>query len=104
MLIASFSFVACNQSGKQSIDKQEDQTLQTSSVANKTLEFNVQGMTCEGCENSIEKKLIGLEGIVTAEASHTAALAKVSFDSTKVSTEQITTAINSLGYQTIDFK
>ncbi len=68
----------------------------------KTIELNVTGMTCTGCENTIETALTKIEGVASAEALHTKATTTVSFDSTKVDQELLTQTINNLGYQVVD--
>lgn len=67
-------------------------------AALKTIELNVSGMTCEGCENSVETALTKLEGVASAEASYVKKVASISYDSTKVSTSLLTQTINDLGY------
>ncbi len=64
-----------------------------------TLELSVSGMTCEGCENTVESTLSDIDGVVSAEASHTKAITNVTYDSTKVTREALAMAINKLGYK-----
>lgn len=64
-----------------------------------TLDLSVTGMTCEGCENTIESALSDLDGVVSAEADHKVAVTHVTFDSTKVSREALAMTINKLGYK-----
>jgi len=67
-----------------------------------TVNFNVQGMTCAGCEESIKHAVNELEGIVNVNASYEKASAEVEFDNTKTTKEQIEKAINSTGYKVIN--
>ena len=63
--------------------------------------FNVEGMTCTGCEETIEINVKNLEGIQSIEASHTAKTAMVEFDPQKSDTTKIKNAIAESGYQVI---
>ena len=67
-----------------------------------TVNFNVQGMTCAGCEESIKHAVNEWEGIVNVNASYEKASAEVEFDNTKTTKEQIEKAINSTGYKVIN--
>jgi copper chaperone len=64
----------------------------------KLVHLDVKGMTCEGCEKAIVGSICKLDGIQEASASHTAAEAIVTFDSTKTSMEAIQQAIADAGY------
>jgi len=60
--------------------------------------LNVEGMTCTGCEESIQKSVNALPGIVEVTASHTDSLTTVAFDPGLASVEQIQEAITKVGY------
>jgi copper chaperone CopZ/uncharacterized membrane protein YidH (DUF202 family) len=60
--------------------------------------FVVEGMTCTGCENAIEKRVGGLEGVELVEADHVAMQTLVVFDKTKIGEERIIGAITDAGY------
>lgn len=63
------------------------------------IKFDVRGMTCEGCENTIKKSVGELPGVVEVSASHTDSMAIVKFDKTLTTIEDITSTINSKGYK-----
>lgn len=73
----------------------------TTAVANKTVSLVIDGMTCTGCENTIQEAVTKIPGIVTIKASHLDSTAVVSFDSTQTSVAAIGEAITVAGY---DFK
>lgn len=101
LLIIPIFFTACNNSGKN--NSAEERNSQVKEVAAlKTISMEVKGMTCEGCENTIESALTEIDGVVSAEASHTKAVAVVSYDSTKVTTQTLAQTINELGYQAVN--
>jgi mercuric ion transport protein len=60
--------------------------------------FVVEGMTCTGCENAIQKRVSSLPGIELVEADHVAMQTMVVFDKSKVTEESITQAIIDAGY------
>ena len=69
-----------------------------------TINFDVNGMTCASCEVHVKHAINELEGIVNINASYEKANAKVEFDNTKTTKEDIEKAINSTGYKVIDKK
>jgi len=64
-----------------------------------TTTFNIDGMTCNGCAAHVENEVGKLPGIISVDASYREAMAKVKFDGSKVSRDQIEEAINSTGYK-----
>ena len=64
--------------------------------------IRIGGMTCINCQNRIEKKLKGLEGIEEAEVDYSAGTAKITFDEAVISPASIKSEIKSLGYTTPD--
>jgi copper chaperone CopZ len=64
-----------------------------------TATFEVEGMTCGGCEVAVRRVVNNLEGIEGVEASHKEGTAVVTYQPETVTTEQIAEAIKSLGYE-----
>ncbi|MEE9562843.1 MAG: cation transporter [Thermoanaerobaculia bacterium] len=64
-----------------------------------TAKFEVDGMTCGGCEVAVRRSVKKLDGIETVEASHKEGTAIVTYHPEEVTTDQIADAIRSLGYQ-----
>lgn len=64
-----------------------------------TLEYDVKGMTCTGCESHVTTAVNKLEGIEKVSASFKDAKAVVQFDPAKTSPEEIQKAILSTGYK-----
>lgn len=60
--------------------------------------FNVDGMTCEGCENAIMKSVETLDGIAEVSSSFEEGWTKVSYDKSSVGTEEIEQKIADAGY------
>lgn len=57
----------------------------------------VDGMTCDGCERSIQSALTGLEGVHSATADHSLGTVQVRFDDT-IAEDTIRDQIRQAGY------
>lgn len=95
VLIFGLIVSACN---SKSNSDSKDQTVNSEIAALKTIELHVSGMTCEGCEHSVETALTGVKGVISAEASHQKAITVISYDSTLVKPELLAETIDGLGY------
>jgi mercuric ion transport protein len=87
--------------------KKTEATSEVQSISAENLtqvRFDVQGMTCEGCEKAIMASIKKLEGIQNVSASHTAGESVVNFDTTLVSSEMISEAISAAGYVVTGFE
>lgn len=60
--------------------------------------FDIDGMTCEGCSEHIKHTVAQLPGYIEATANFETGKATVKFDKTKTTLEQVATAINETGY------
>lgn len=63
------------------------------------VELNIEGMTCTGCENAVQKTLDEFEGVYASKADHEKGIAVVELDSTKVDITKVKEAIIELGYE-----
>ncbi|MEZ5332819.1 MAG: cation transporter [Thermoanaerobaculia bacterium] len=63
-----------------------------------TSTFDVEGMTCGGCEAGVKLKVKKLDGVTSVEASYDDGTAVVTYDPDKVTPEQIIAAIQELSY------
>lgn len=95
LLIIGSVLAACN---SKTTSENKEQGVSTEVTALKTIELRVTGMTCEGCEHSVETALTDLKGVVSAQASHQKEITVISYDSTKVKPELLAETINGLGY------
>ncbi len=71
--------------------------IKKSDIINKTV--RVKGMTCVGCEVTLEENIAKIEGVVSVKASHTNEEASISYDSTKTTIKAIRNTIKEAGYQ-----
>jgi copper chaperone CopZ len=92
LLACLLTFIAaCRQGAK------EEQPSKTE-VINK-VEISITGMSCTGCEETITKSALALEGVKEATASFTEGKAWITFDEADVTAEQISAAIEKTGYR-----
>ncbi len=60
----------------------------------------IEGMTCTGCEESVNYTLNSKEGVISANSSYEKGIAEVKFDKTKIKPEQLARAIeDEVGYK-----
>jgi len=97
ILIILFAF-ACNNAPKENIVQEAESTEKVVKVNVQKLELNIEGMTCTGCENAIQKTINEFEGVYSSKADHQNGIAVIEIDSTKVDILKVEKAINDLGY------
>lgn len=61
--------------------------------------YEVQGMTCSGCERSVQKVVSNIAGVSSAQASLQAGALTVEYDPTKVDIETIRNSVAKIGYK-----
>lgn len=61
--------------------------------------YQVEGMTCSGCERAVQRSVSGVEGVQTAAADHKTATVSVEFDPDKATVDQIRDAVGRVGYK-----
>ncbi|HUC81530.1 MAG TPA: mercuric transport protein MerTP [Flavisolibacter sp.] len=66
--------------------------------------FTIQGMTCEGCEEHVNNELSKVNGVIAYKTSYANRSSLVTFDKSKVDAKTIEAAINKTGYTVKDYK
>ena len=61
--------------------------------------YLVEGMTCSGCERTVQKVIEHLDGVERAEADLHSATVSVAYDPEKVNVDEIRSAVNRVGYK-----
>jgi len=91
LIVMGFLVLGCNSKKK------------TIPIGAKTEELvlKVGGMTCGGCEHSVKKALLNLEGVVQASADHKKGEAKVTIIEGKVTSQELLDAVNKTGYKAL---
>lgn len=65
-----------------------------------TVTLPVEGMSCGSCVASVKRTVKALNGVTSVEVSLAERRARVSYDASKVTPDQIVAAIRELGYKT----
>lgn len=69
-----------------------------STAATTTIELTIGGMTCTGCENTIQTNLGKVPGIISVTASHLKGNAIIEYEPGKVDTLKIKEVVDGVGY------
>lgn len=79
-------------------------TLSTAlvSAATKTVTIRIEGMHCQNCAASVEKKLKATEGVQAVRVSFEKKEAWVKFDDQRTSVAKLREVINSTGFKAVD--
>jgi len=85
---------SCSPSGKKN---EKVIVVKESNIVRKSI--GVDGMTCVGCEVTLEENISNIEGVVSVKASHTEKKAIIEFDSTKTDIKTITKTIKESGFE-----
>lgn len=64
----------------------------------KKVELNIEGMTCNGCEKTIEANVMKLEGVKAIKANHETGKANLEYDASNVDMEAIKKVVAKKGY------
>jgi len=65
----------------------------------------IEGMTCTGCEESVEYALKTEDGVISATSSYKTGIAEVKYDKSKVTPEQLSKAVEEkVGYKVKSFE
>ena len=96
VLAAAALLFACNSNTKTS----DEAASETPSMAAEWVEvvLNVDGMTCNGCENAIKGGIETLSGIETVESSFEEGWTKIKYDKNLTSLDDIEGKISDTGY------
>lgn len=66
-----------------------------------TRTFEVQGMHCSGCADTLSRVLGRIDGVIAASADYEAGRVEVRFDPERVSDDAIREAIRTAGYEPV---
>lgn len=73
--------------------------IATVSAASRTVTIRIEGMHCQNCAASVEKKLKATEGVQAVRVSFARKEAWVKYDDRRISVAQIREVINSTGFK-----
>ena len=96
--------VSCQNNESKKTESTDVETSEAEAVANYVLyELTIEGMTCTGCEETIEAGVSKVEGVGSIEANHQDGKAQLKFEEGKVNTEAVKEAIETAGYKLVEF-
>jgi copper ion binding protein len=61
--------------------------------------YLVEGMTCSGCERTVSKVVGSIEGVKSSKADLASSSISLEYDPSKVTIDDIKSAINKVGYK-----
>lgn len=61
--------------------------------------YLVEGMTCSGCERTIQRVIGNIDGVRSSKADLESSTVSVDYEPAKVSIDQIRAAVDSVGYK-----
>jgi copper chaperone CopZ len=67
--------------------------------SDKTVELQVEGMSCPGCEATVERIILGIKGIRKAKADFSSSTVSVEYDSAATGIPAIQEALSKAGYK-----
>jgi len=93
LLLTVVLLMSCGGGGK----KEVKETVAESAL----YEVSINGMTCTGCENTIQSNLLKVPGIISVKASHTLGNAIVKYEPAQVDSVKIKEVVDGLGYDAV---
>ena len=96
IIIAATMVTACGTRNQEGDASDQETAISAENLIEIT--FNVEGMTCDGCENAIMKSVEQLEGIAEVTSSYEEGWTKVSYDKTGPAADDIKAKISDAGY------
>jgi len=84
--------------------KSSDNTEPEANAKYVLYEVEIEGMTCTGCESTIETSAEKVEGVGSVKASHVDGKAQVKFVEGKIDISAVKKVIEESGYKVIGFK
>ena len=61
--------------------------------------MKVDGMTCQGCVRSVEKKLLGVPGVIGVMVDLPGGKATVQYDESRAQVEEMVAAVKQIGFE-----
>lgn len=96
LVVIVFSIISCGNQGKK--QKQTEDSASTAKI-----EVSVSGMTCTGCEQTIQNNVMKIEGVSFVKADLKAGRAVVDYNPAVADTSDIRKAITGSGYKVNSF-
>lgn len=95
LFLSIFVFLSCDFAGQSQADKKQE-------IGNLVeIIIPVEGMTCGGCENTVNTQLLKLDGVVESSASHAEKNVFIKVDTVLSSIDEMKAEIEKVGYTII---
>ena len=95
-MIACITF-SCTETKKETTLKKPEAKETTIAAVYKSLEVEIEGMTCEiGCARTIQSKLSKVDGVTYSKVNFEAKKGQFTYDENKISKEDIINKINGI--------
>ena len=102
LVFALFAFSCGNQGAK--TEQQAEPQVVAEDVHLHYIQVAVEGMTCEGCENTVKGAIAKVEGVQMASATHVDKYALAGYAAATPDTAALRAAITTAGYTVTGFK
>lgn len=66
-----------------------------------SINLKVEGITCGGCENSIQNALLARAGVATVKASHESGTVQIQFDADVIRQDALEQVIAAAGFDVV---
>ncbi len=100
-----FLVVSCQNNESKKAETTDNETTEVEAVTDFVVyNVTIEGMTCTGCEETIEAGVTKVEGVGSVEADHTDGNASIKFEKGKVDTAAVKEVIEASGYKVLSFK
>lgn len=96
IVIYALVAVSCSGNGKKAAETEKNKEVSV-------IEVSIGGMTCTGCEQTIQNNVGKLEGVKSVKASFTTGIAMIEYFEGIVDTTSIRQAISGSGYTVKQF-
>lgn len=94
ILMITLSAISCNETAKKEV---KDTAKQEAAAVYKSLEVEIEGMTCEiGCARLIESKLSKVDGVTFSKVEFEAKKGQFTYDTNKLTKDDIVRKINGI--------
>jgi copper chaperone CopZ len=100
-----FLAVSCQNNESKKAETTDTETTEVEAVSEFVMySVAIEGMTCTGCEETIEAGVTKVEGVGSVEANHIDGNASIKFEKGKVDTAAVKEVIEASGYKVLSFK
>lgn len=97
VLLVLFTIISCNETKKETVKKQTTEPTEEIAANLKSIEVDIEGMTCEiGCARTIQSKLSKVDGVSYSKVDFESKKGVFTFDSNKISKNDITKKIDGI--------